>query len=155
MFTLGIVGIILLVIEGFIPGFGIFGLAGLALIVYNVFTVYGLYAGIMAAVAALVLLIWFLARLSKKGEASALFRLLGLSSSIDSKAGYGTGAEEKIPLGTRGKTVSALRPSGYIVIGLERYDAVAEEGTFIENNREVEVIRISGSNVIVREVCHE
>ena len=52
--------------------------------------------------------------------------------------------------GKEGITMTACRPAGVARIGASRVDVVAE-GTMIDANRPVKVLRVEGNRVIVRE----
>ncbi len=58
----------------------------------------------------------------------------------------------ELPLGLKGATLTALRPSGkaaFSVDGRERHLDVLTEGDFIEKDQSVKVLRIEGSKIIV------
>lgn len=52
--------------------------------------------------------------------------------------------------GREGTTATACRPSGVADIGDQRVDVVAE-GTMIDANRPVKVVRVEGNRVVIRE----
>jgi len=51
-------------------------------------------------------------------------------------------------LGKSGKTATALRPSGIVEIDNQRYSAVAE-GEMIEKGMEIVVVRVDGNSIVV------
>ncbi|NLY08646.1 MAG: hypothetical protein GXZ11_01905 [Tissierellia bacterium] len=147
-----VVGIILLIVEAFIPGFGIAGISGLALIAYAIYRLFGLTVGLITVLVMLVLFIIIISILTKKGENSAIFKRLGLGVKLDDKGGYIPHGKPAIEVGEHALSASELRPTGYINYGGDRYDAIAEEGSYIGKGNEVVVIRIEGAKIIVREV---
>ncbi len=48
------------------------------------------------------------------------------------------------------KLLLPLRPAGVIVIDHERIDAVSD-GSYIDKGKQVEVIKVEGSRIVVRE----
>lgn len=63
----------------------------------------------------------------------------------------GLNPKELPPIGTAGVVLSTLRPAGKVEINGKIYDAMSS-GRFIEKGLKVVVMRIEGSNLIVREV---
>jgi membrane-bound serine protease (ClpP class) len=147
-----VVGIILIAIELFMPGFGVFGIFGAvsvigSLAMASVDIISGLKSiGIAALVTVAVLLI--LGRsLSRRGFWSKLVLQEGVST--DEGKAYSQKKSEL--LGQTGVTVTQLRPAGMIKLDDRRYDVVSR-GEFIENNRNVKVIDVEGTRIVVREV---
>jgi membrane-bound serine protease (ClpP class) len=50
----------------------------------------------------------------------------------------------------KGTALSTLRPAGKALIEGNRADVIAEEGTWIEQNAAIEVIKVSGNRIYVR-----
>jgi len=57
-------------------------------------------------------------------------------------------------IGKQGKAVTPLMPGGLISVGRERLHAFTE-GMFIESGAAVEIVKISGTRVVVREISAE
>lgn len=67
------------------------------------------------------------------------------------EAGYTSNPLHWELLRKRGIVLSDLKPSGFIMVGGEKYDA-SSEGEMIERGTVVEVIRMTGAIIIVRRV---
>ena len=54
-------------------------------------------------------------------------------------------------LGEVGITLSELRPSGFIEIDGNKYDALSD-GDFISRNTNIKVVKVEGSKIFVRRI---
>lgn len=168
-------GIVLLLLELFvIPGFGVAGILGIALTVIGLFALmlpgldkFSLFdpdtfalIGIgffkrLAWLCGFLLLaigiIVFLARVFS--HRFFRFSKLVLVGEQEKKEGYSASIpREKMPgIGELGETVTPLRPSGKVHIGDNLFDAITQ-GNYLDAYIAVEVIRIEGSKVVVREI---
>lgn len=147
-----IAGFVLLLIELFVPGFGIFGALGIiALVLCIVFQAKSvlealiLFLIIGAIVVALALVA---ARSLRRGW---LYRSsIVLKDAEDKEQGY-VASEDKSPLiGKVGKSITPLRPAGTAVFDGKKADVVTD-GTFIPSGAVIEVVRILGPSIIVRQ----
>ncbi|MEC9488744.1 MAG: NfeD family protein [Halanaerobium sp.] len=147
-------GLVLLLVEFLvIPGFGITGLGGLAAIGLSIFLSFpnpglAIYA---LAITAVGLAVLFLFALKYIPESKIWTSRISLPLSQRKELGYVAPRERKELIGKTGKTITILRPAGTALISGGRVDVVSEGG-FIERDREVEVVAVEGSKVIVREV---
>ncbi len=146
------VGLFLLVLEIFvIPGFGITGIGGILAVLASLFLAFPTFdiafkvvsGSFLATVAIVLILMRFLPK-------SPLWRRLSLSIAETVEEGYVAGPDRGDLLGARGETLTKLRPVGTISVGDRKMDAVSES-TFVEKGVFVEIIKIEGSKVIVRE----
>jgi membrane-bound serine protease (ClpP class) len=64
------------------------------------------------------------------------------------EAGYVSAVSDASLLNHTGRVLTALRPSGTIVVDNKRVDAVSE-GVFIEEGTRVRVMQVHGSRVVV------
>lgn len=146
-----ILGIILIVVELFVPG-GILGFLGLGSILMSiilagenvVFMTISLFIAITVAITAMVILVKFF------GKKNRLIGKIVLRDSTSSDQGYVSNLSRTDLLNKEGITLTPLRPSGTIIIGNERIDAVTEGG-FIDANAKVIVVKVEGVRVVVRE----
>lgn len=145
--VLFVVGVILLGFEVFLPG-GILGVfAGLALLGGCVlaFVDYGLAGGILAVLTAgalvAAMLYFELSILPKTTLGQRFF----LNSAIQGKAS--ANSDENLR-GKSGRTVTALAPSGFIVIDGKRHEAFSRAG-FLEADTAVEVVDSDNFRLIV------
>ncbi|HMA59991.1 MAG TPA: NfeD family protein, partial [Halanaerobiales bacterium] len=56
--------------------------------------------------------------------------------------------------GTRGETLTPLRPAGIVLINGERVDVVSDGG-YIDKGKDVEIVSVSGSRIVVRKIIKE
>lgn len=149
------IGMILLVLEIFvIPGFGITGVAGIISICFSIIMVFGgIYSALSAiasiitySVACLLLIYWF-------GPKFSLFDRFILKEEISSEQGFVANDNNAFNhlLNLEGVAVSPCRPSGKVKIGDERYDVVSD-GDFIEKGSRVQVRRVEGTKIVVRQM---
>lgn len=148
-----LVGLGLVILEIFIPGFGIPGITGTILLVISIL----LTANSMLEI--LIMLLFFLViiaiplaimiRLGKKGKLSR--GIILESNNIKSESCKIENKDMEYFIGKRGKTKSMLRPAGKIDLDGVMLDAVTE-GAFIEVNKEVEVIKVDGIRIVVKEI---
>lgn len=145
------VGMVLLLIEMFIPGFGIFGGLGLvALVLCIVFQAKTflegliLFLGIGVIVVALALIA---ARSFKRGR---LYRSpLVLKDAAGKDDGYVSSDSLSHLTGKTGRSLTPLRPSGAVEIDGQKVDVVTS-GEFIDGHSRIVVDKVVGARVIVR-----
>ena len=145
-----LLGMILIIVEVFLPGFGLPGISGIALVGVGILMV-GWHFGTLTAVAVLLVLIAVLALLiswvlrqasSGKGRHGELF--------LREKSDYELHEDMQVLVGKAGKTTSVLRPAGIGDFDGVRLNVVTE-GSFIEKDVPIEIVRVDGSRIVVRE----
>ena len=147
-----LIGIALLILEIFLPGFGVPGICGLILegiSIYFAATRYGTIAALI--VTAVVLIITGLAvflsfRSATKGRLSKTSLILKDTEKAAEAAGT-----PAVAVGDEGTVVTPLRPSGTVSFGDLRLDVIAD-GEFVDRDQGVRVMRLDGSKVIVRKI---
>ena len=156
-------GVVLLGVELFIiPGFGVAGVAGIIALAAGLgMTLVGAGAtttviigafgrvaiSILLALAGGVALLRMLPRLP-------FGRRLVLEAEVGAKQGYTSPPEsDQLQLGRTGTALSPLRPAGVADIDGARVDVVSDGG-FIEAGAVIEVTRVDGNRVVVREPSH-
>lgn len=146
-------GIVLLIIEMLLPGFGVPGIAGVLMLVVGIVTAAGslwealLLSVIVLTVLAVAAIVFFRSAGSKLFWRSPIV----LKNRAVKEAGYTTSADKESLLGGKGKALTVLRPSGIAVIGGKRVDVVTE-AEFIEAGAEVTVTAVQGGRVVVAAV---
>ncbi|WP_418302493.1 NfeD family protein [Lysinibacillus fusiformis] len=150
-----IIGLALVVAEFFVPG-GIVGILGGVLIILSL-----LLAGanimqmIIAILIALVIAIIGMVILMKFfGKKLHVLNRLVLMDATTTEEGYVSNVNRTELLGKVGTTLTPLRPSGTMVLGSERIDVVSEGG-YVDANKHVEIIKVEGSRVVVRQTEKE
>lgn len=155
-------GILLLLLEIFvIPGFGITGISGIILILAGIFlslvkhplsasntqlarAFYTLSFAIIVSFVALILSWKFLPR-------TTLWKRIILSSRETKKEGFQSAASQESYLGKTGKSLTPLRPTGRAVIEGNAQDVITQ-GEFIDKDKQIRVVRVEGSKIIVKEL---
>lgn len=148
-----LVGVSLLVLEVFLPGFGLPGISGMVLMLASVVLVwvnYGAVAGLMVAVAALALAgvaISVSLRSASKGKLSQSALVLPEvdMSGIDERNELGE------LVGKEGVANTVLRPAGIVEFDGVRLNVVSDGG-YIEKDARVRVEKIQGNRIIVKKV---
>jgi membrane-bound serine protease (ClpP class) len=145
-----ILGIALLIAEFFVPG-GILGILGIGAIIGSLF-MSGANIGHMmtsVAIAFLVAVIASVILFRRIGLDKGIFRHVILKDRTTTELGYVSNQNRLDLIGMEGVAATALRPSGVAVIGNERVDVVTE-GSFIQKNTPIKVVKVEGVRVIVR-----
>ncbi|NLL92415.1 MAG: hypothetical protein GX222_08420 [Ruminococcaceae bacterium] len=144
-------GITFLVIEMFIPGFGVFGFLGLFLIIGGIIAsakslVHGVILGGISIIVIFILFIIFII-LAGKG---LLPRKMILFNREDPSSGY-VAVDHVSYNGKEGVALTNLRPSGMASIDGENLSVVSE-GEFIKKGASLKVKDVEGSRIIVEEI---
>lgn len=150
-----VIGLILLVAEIFLP-FGISGILGGLAILGSLYLAgadvtqisISILIALAVAITGMVVIMKFF------GKKLRMFNKIILSDSTSTEKGYVSSVERRELVGQLADTLTPLRPSGTIVIGDERLDAVSE-GNFIDRNRKVIIRKVEGSRIVVRELKEE
>ena len=145
-----LLGIVMIIVEMLIPGFGVMGIIGLAIVIfvlYSVYTLKGVVVGSALLVGTIILLVVmaFVVRRALSPNGSLGKRGLTLnetSGSID--------LESKSNLiGKTGIYLTSLRPCGYVQVNDQKFEAVSTNG-LIEKNTIILVEHIRGQRLYVR-----
>ncbi len=144
-----IAGVILLVIELFVPGFGVAGGTGIVLLLIGI----GLTAGspleafalILVLALAVSIMLLLLLRSARKGR---LARNLILHLSNSREQGYRATEDGSRLVGLSGIALSDLRPAGVAEIDGQRLDVVTQ-GDFIRRGTTIQVIQAAGRRIVV------
>ena len=159
------IGVLLLLAEIFvIPGFGVAGIGGLLLVVFslgaaligNVGLDFPSGAAVSSAIGTmaitLVLLVVLAFSLGRYLPRSGRLNQLVLAPDLSSAAGYTSADTVQELLGQSGTALTPLRPAGAALIEGERVDVVTA-GEFIPSGATVQVTRVRGSRVEVRQAA--
>ncbi|HLN63499.1 MAG TPA: NfeD family protein [Symbiobacteriaceae bacterium] len=147
---LALLGILLLLIEAFIPGFGVFGVGGIIAMGSSIFlSVPSQQQAFQylawTAVAFMLALFGIISGLSRRGLGKTL------TLARHEKGWVPARADLSHMLGQEGKALTVLRPAGTAQFGQDKVDVVTE-GEFVSAGTKVKVIRVDGARVIVRSV---
>ena len=144
-----IVGSGLIILEAFIPGFGVAGIFGIILEIvalWATWQLHGIFTALIALFAVLVL-IGFAIFLSYRSAMHGRLSKSPLVLKETEAAGASASPEQWI--GQEGITVTALRPAGEIDIGGIRLSA-ASTGDFIPKGTAVTVTGTEGGHLVIR-----
>lgn len=146
-----VVGVALLVLEVFVPGFGLPGISGLILLSAGIIMTwihYGMVAGlavtlIALAVAGISISVSIKSASSGKISKSALV-LNEVTAPVETE-------ETNALVGKEGEALTVLNP-----VGVAEFDgvrlSVVSEGSYLEKGTKVRVLEVEGARILVREV---
>lgn len=142
------VGYFLFLAEALVPG-GVLGVMGIASIVWGCWLAFDLSMGwglasMAVSIVVFSALTWFFVKNREK-------RGLVLGGD-EAKTWKSAKAGLDQLLGAEGKTITALRPSGTMMVGDERVDVVTD-GEFIDSGVQVRVLEVEGARVMVEAVA--
>lgn len=148
-------GLGLLVVEMFVPGFGVPGVSGIVLLIVSA-VLLGFKSGPLAAVGLIVIIVALVAiMLSVALKSAADGRLskskLILHESESSREGFLSSGDMSVFLGREGETRTALRPSGIAEFDGVRLNVVSD-GMFIAQGVRVKIVRVDGNRILVHTV---
>lgn len=150
-----ILGLILMVVEIFTPGFGVAGGTGLLLLVAGIImTARNAFEAMVMVILLLLVIavvVVFILRSARKG---ILAKKMILWSAAQKEQGYRAGATKEEWLGRIGTAITILRPAGSAEFEGERLDVVSQ-GTFIPAGTKVQIVRVEGRRVVVRAVLND
>lgn len=148
-------GMALVVVEVFMPGFGVPGISGIALLAVSVWLMWvniGPLAAlglIICIVAAVAIVLSLALRSTARGALSK--SSLVLNDTLDRKTGFLSNADLTVFLGKEGITQTVLRPAGIADFDGVRLNVVSEGG-YIQPNVKVVIEQVEGSRIVVRSV---
>lgn len=151
-----IAGIVLIVFEVFIPGFGVAGIVGALLLSGGLYWTLGdIQQTLRDLVLAILLAGMMLVVLFKNGYSFKNFSHLVLKTNLSSEKGFSASKQSDVQEleGLQGKALSPLRPSGKAAFngGTLILDVLSEAG-MVQSGEKIEIKKISGSKIIVRSV---
>ena len=147
-----LVGLVLLVVEFIVPGFGVFGIVGIACVLFSLFMTLGggigalniMAGGTIAATIAFLILLRYL-------PSSKLWNRLVLKDALKTDIGYTSSDDQSQLVGREGVVLTLLRPAGTVEIAGQVYDVVSE-GRFIEPETTIRVLHVNGNRIVVRAI---
>ena len=153
-----LVGIILMIVEMFTPGFGLAGLSGLIILIFDVIFsansfkhvfclmfFFMLIFFVMIFLAIIFIILLYLISHDK------LPNHLVLKEKTSTSSGFISNDEQTDLVGLIGTTITELRPAGIAMINYKRIDVVSH-GDYIERKKKVRVINVKGNRIIVKEI---
>ena len=148
-----LVGIALLVVEMFMPGFGLPGIAGMILLVASIVLTWrdhGAYAGLGATLVVLSLAGVMISMALKSASSGRIWRSsLILKDNLAKAQDLPESKALEALLGKEGVAQSMLRPAGIALIEGQRVNVVSR-GEVIDQGAAILVDEVEGSRVVVR-----
>ena len=150
-----VAGLALLIVEAFMPGFGVPGVSGIILLLISAALLW-VKAGPLAALGLVVVIVALIAILLSIALKSASSGRLSkspiiLSDSERSEAGYISNTDMSVFVGREGTTRTVLRPSGIADFDGVRLNVVSD-GSFIKQGARVRIERVEGSRIVVHDL---
>ena len=158
MILCSLLGVGLLVLEAFIPGFGLAGIAGIILELISIVLVYLNYGWLAALGATLVILavlgviVSVALRSVSKGRLSKSSMILNDQETVEK--GFIASSDLEDFSGKRGVAITVLRPAGMAEFAGVKVSVVSD-GAFIAQGTPVRVETVEGSRVVVRAAFSE
>ncbi len=149
-----LIGLVLIIMEIFvIPGFGVAGISGaVAVVLAVVFASPSIGQAFLSLFIALVATVILTAITLKNKKTRKVWSKLILKQKQENKDGYEVQNETAMKyLQKQGIAATVLRPSGTGIFEGERIDVVTE-GEFIAPGAVIEVVKVEGTRVVVKEV---
>ena len=150
-----LIGVGLLVLEAFMPGFGVAGISGIVVEAVAVVLTWNQHGAVAALGMLLIILSVVAIAISMSLRSATNGRLsksrLILHDTESNEAGYRSAEDMEVFLGREGQTTTVLRPTGMAEFDGVRLNVVSE-GEFIQAGTSVRIVRIEGSRVLVRPV---
>jgi len=148
-----VIGLALIILELFLPG-GIAGIIGFIAVIGSFFLASGniVHMGISLLIALILSVLVSILMVKVLGKKVKFFRKIVLTDSTSTEGGYVSNKTRSDLVGLEGLTITALRPAGTVVVGDERVDVVSE-GSFIQKDKKVKVVKAEGSRIVVREIA--
>jgi len=148
-----VVGVLLLGIEIFLPGFGVSGISGLILVII------GIVLGASSLLEALILILVILAVLGVLVEIAMRSATRGrlsktpliLKDELDKESGFSSARDREYFIGREGVTLTPLRPAGLADFDGVKLDVVSDAG-FLDKDTRIKVIDVEGRRIAVRRI---
>lgn len=149
-----LVGLVLLVVEMFMPGFGIPGISGTLLLIASIVMTwleYGAKIGLGVTVGLLALM-GIVISISLKSVKSGRWNNTDFTlQGAVNDGGKADREEMQTLVGQEGKALTALRPVGAAEFACGKLN-VQSDGEFIEKGAAVRVLRVSGTVIYVKQI---
>ncbi|MGE5676424.1 MAG: NfeD family protein [Pseudomonadota bacterium] len=147
-----VAGIVLLMIEAIMPGFGVAGISGVVLVMASIVMISSsFYEAMLLLFGTITVAILLIVALYKLGYGKRFVKSMILNTEQKNEKGYVSSKGYEKYLGMRGTVSTPLRSAGTVLIDGERIDAVSE-AEFIEKGTEVEVTKIEGNRIVVKKI---
>ncbi|MFO7636628.1 MAG: hypothetical protein R6W96_04905, partial [Clostridia bacterium] len=134
-----LIGLALLILEVFVPGFGVAGILGIIVIIAGILlTAQTLFEALIMFLILLVILAVIAVVIIKSASKGKLNKKLVLKDRLTKEQGFSSTEDMEVFLGREGKSVTMLRPSGIGIFDGVRLDVVSV-GTYIEKDAPIKI----------------
>ena len=145
-----VTGIAVILLEFFIPAFGLIGVIGAASVIGSIVLAFRVssLAGSIFLILTLIIVPSMVFIFFKYFPRTYFGKKLILGNSFNQSDDL----PERTSLmpGISGVAVTDLRPSGSIIVDNNRYSALSA-GEYIDKNRNIKIVRIEGNKIVVKE----
>lgn len=147
-----ILGLVLLIAEIFLPGFGIAGGCGIVLLIIGIIlTAQTPFEALMMIIILILLIALLLAIVLRSAKKGKLSKKLILRSASRREEGFSSTADSTDLIGKEGVAMSLLRPSGIGEFEGQRLDVVSDGG-YIEPDTKIKVVQTEGRRIVVKQI---
>ena len=148
-----LVGIGLLVLEAFMPGFGLPGISGIVMEIVAIALTW-VNHGPVAALGLTIIVLSLIAIAISMSLRSATRGRLSRSKIIlkereSNEAGYRSAEDMQVFLGREGETTTVCRPTGMAEFDGVKLNVVSE-GEFLPAGTRIRIVQVEGSRIVVR-----
>lgn len=148
-----VVGIGLLVLEAFMPGFGLPGISGIVMEIVAIALTW-VNHGPVAALGLTIIVLSLIAIAISMSLRSATKGRLSRSKIIlkereSNEAGYRSAEDMQVFLGKEGETTTVCRPTGMAEFDGVKLNVVSE-GEFLPAGTRIRIVQVEGSRIVVR-----
>lgn len=145
-------GLLLLLAEIVIPGFGVAGITGIIIFIVGILltakTVFEALIMFLLLLLILAVVLIFVIRSATKGRLS---KKLILTQKMSNDDGFTAVDDMQVFLGKEGKAISVLRPAGIGIFDGVRLDIVTS-GSFIEEGSKIKIVEVEGRRIVVNKI---
>jgi len=144
-----VLGLLLLIAEMFMPGFGIAGGTGLVLLITGIIlTARTPFEAAMMVLFLILLTALVLAVILRSAKKGKLAKKMILHSAARHENGFRTSSDTSGLVGLEGVALTVLRPAGSGGFDGQRLDVVTE-GVFLDKGTKIRIVRTEGRRIVV------
>ena len=148
-----VVGIGLLVLEAFMPGFGLPGISGIVMEIVAIALTWVNHGPVAALGLTIIVLSLIAIAISMSLHSATRGRLsrskIILKERESNEAGYRSAEDMQVFLGKEGETTTVCRPTGMAEFDGVKLNVVSE-GEFLPAGTRVRIVQVEGSRIVVR-----
>lgn len=148
------IGIILVVIEMFIPGFGVAGISGTVCLILSVlFAANSFFEGLILMLGVFAIVGVLLGIVLNSLSRGRMSKTLVLTEEQKKEKGYISSDDLNYFIDKEGVAITDLRPSGSADIGGVKLDVVTD-GEYILKGTKVKILKVKGNKILVGKIIN-